>query len=391
MNIRRQRGLSIIELMIAMTLGLLILAGLTTVFVTASESQRELQRSAQQIENGRYAMDTLSLDLHHAGFYGRYSGYADPVVSPDPCIIGNEAALATSLRMPVQVYLAADQSSRPSLTGTGCATYLPTANLLPGSDILVVRRAETTSVRYIADGFKPVVTSNSATLAGEVYMQTDPSTVIVQFGDGTAITPTSDARGGTSTINKKDTKAEAWRKLHVHIYFVAPCSIPAGGGDICTGAADDSYNPVPTLKRLELASVGGTRTFTTVPLAEGINALKLEFGIDNSPNTANGNTNLIGDGAPDLYLPNGSTSTLSIADLTNIVSAKIWMVARSPQSTPNYIDSKTYAMATPTTALNAGTVADSGLTYGPYNDAYKRHLFFTEVRISNLSQRRENP
>ena len=48
---RRQQGLSLIELMIAITLGLLVLAGLTTVFVTASESQRELQRSAQQIES----------------------------------------------------------------------------------------------------------------------------------------------------------------------------------------------------------------------------------------------------------------------------------------------------------------------------------------------------
>ena len=42
-------------------------------------------------------------------------------------------------------------------------------------------------------------------------------------------------------------------------------------------------------------------------------------------------------------------------------------------------------------ALGAGTVAGTGLTYGPYNDAYKRHSFFSEVRVVNLSSRRENP
>ena len=119
-SMSRQQGLSLIELMIAMTLGLLVLAGLTTVFVTASESQRELQRSAQQIESGRYAMDTLTNDINTAGFYGRYSAYSDPSAIPDPCITGNEAALTTSLRTPVQAIIAADQTSTPSLAGTSC-------------------------------------------------------------------------------------------------------------------------------------------------------------------------------------------------------------------------------------------------------------------------------
>ncbi len=380
-----------IELMIAMTLGLLILAGLTTVFVSSSESQRELQRSAQQIENGRYAMDTLAQDLHHAGFYGRYSAYDDPAAAPDPCITGNETVLTTSLRMPVQLYLAANQSSLPSLTGTTCAAYLPAANLVTGSDILVIRRAETTPLRYPTDGLTPTVASASVAVSGEVYMQTNPTEVQVQFGNGAAITASTKASGGASTLNQKNLNAESIRKYHVHIYFVAPCSLPAGGGDICTGAADDSYSPVPTLKRLELTGAGGARTFTTVPLAEGVDALKIEFGIDNSPNTANGNTGRIGDGAPDLYLPNGSTSTFSLADLTNVVSAKIWIVARSPQTSPGYKDTKTYMVATDSAALGAGTVAGSGLTYGPYNDAYKRHLFFSEARIVNMSSRRENP
>jgi type IV pilus assembly protein PilW len=379
---RRQQGLSLIELMIAITLGLLVLAGLTTVFVTASESQRELQRSAQQIENGRYAIETLTNDIHHAGYYGRYSAFSDPTAIPDPCITGNEAALTTAMRAPVQVYLAADQSSQPNLSSTSCATYgLTAANLMAGSDVLVIRRADTSPLRYPGDGLTPVATSTDTTTTAQVYMQTNPKNVNVFFGTGAAVNT-------LTTLAQKNGSAELVRRYRVHVYFVAPCSLPAGASCAST---DDGGSPVPTLKRLELTVSGGSRTFEVVPIAEGVQAFKVELGVDNSPSTANASTTRIGDGAPDLYVPNATTSTISVTDLANAVSTKLWIVARSPQTTPGFSDSKTYAVATASTVLGAGTVAGTGLTYGPYNDGYKRHAFFTEVRVVNLSSRRENP
>lgn len=390
---RRQSGLSLIELMISITLGLLVLAGLTTVFVSASESQRELLRSAQQIENGRYAMDVITQDLHHAGFYGNYAAYADGTTIPDPCLTGDEAALGNALANPVQGFVAADQSSRPDLSTTSCATYLADANLRPGSDILVIRRAGTTSLRYPGDGLTPVVTAAESTTVNEVYLQTDPANVEVQFGNGSVISATSKASGGPATIVQKNGNAGPIRKYHVHIYFVAPCSVPSGGGSVCTGAADDAGNPVPTLKRLELSASSGARTFNTVPIAEGVEALKTEYGIDNSPAApVNASTGKIGDGAPDLCKPNAATSALDAADLTNVVAAKVWIVARSPQITPGYQDTKTYPVATASSANCAGgATAGSGLAYGPYNDGYKRHAFFSNIRLLNLSSRREIP
>jgi type IV pilus assembly protein PilW len=395
MRTRHEAGLSLIELMIAITLGLLILAGLTTVFVSASESQRELQRSAQQIENGRYGMDALTQDLHHAGFYGSYSAYTDGTTIPDPCITGDETALTAALGDPVQGFIAASQTALPSLAGTTCATYLPNANLHPGSDILVIRRAETTPLRYPGDGLSPVVTAASPALASEVYLQADPVTIDIQFGNGASITSSTKASGGAASILQKNGNAAPIRKYHIHIYFVAPCSVPAGGASVCTGSADDSGSPIPTLKRLELSAPSGTRTFNTVPIAEGIEALKIEYGVDNSPSTVDANTGRIGDGAPDLCIPNSVTSTPTAADWPNVVSAKVWLVARSPQSTPNHSDTKTYGVATASTSYcsgaNPGTPAGSGLAYGPYNDAYKRHSFFSDIRLVNLSSRREIP
>jgi type IV pilus assembly protein PilW len=128
-----------------------------------------------------------------------------------------------------------------------------------------------------------------------------------------------------------------------------------------------------------------------VPIAEGIQAFKVELGIDTTPTAVNACTTRKGDGAPDLYLPNSTTSAITAADLAGVVAAKVWIVARSPQSTPGFTDTKTYSVATATDVLGAGAVAGSGLTYGPYNDPYKRHAFFSEMRAVNPSARREVP
>ena len=386
----KQHGLSLVELMVAMTLGLMLLAGLVVVFANSSQSQRELQRSAQQIENGRYAMDAVTQDIHLAGYYGRYSAYPDVnalPAFPDPCITGTAAALATALAFPVQGYVAANQTSTPDLSTTSCgaATLLPATNLRPGSDVLVIRRAATT----------PLAIGAVAAL-NEVYLQSGPATVEIQFGANNPITATSKADGTTAaTIVQKNGNAESIRKYNVHIYFVAPCSVPAGTSVTCTGAAGE--DTIPTLKRLELTvSSGptppaGTVVFNVVPIAEGIEAFKIEYGIDNSPNVANGSTGRIGDGAADVYIPNITTAAPAPADFASAVSTKVWLIARNTEATPGYTDTKTYPVATPSTVLGAGTVQGTGLVYGPYSDQFKRHSYFSAVRLTNLSARRENP
>ena len=66
---QRQSGFTLVELMIAVVLGLLILASLTSFFVRTSYNRSELERNSQQIENGRYAINALRDDFMLAGFY----------------------------------------------------------------------------------------------------------------------------------------------------------------------------------------------------------------------------------------------------------------------------------------------------------------------------------
>ncbi len=383
-NIRQQSGFSLVELMIAVTIGLLLLAGLVSLFVSSSDAEREARRASQQIENGRFAIDIISQDVRLAGFLGSYRKYTSPTTAPDSCAV-TVATLLTAIGLPVQGYQASTLAATPAPPAS-CSTWLPTANLAPGSDILVVRRADTVAI-----------VPGAATTAGEVYLQANPATAAVQAGGGTT-SCTSDAAGGTATILRRcvlPTTADACptecgagtspageiRKLHVHIYFVAPCSLPSDGTDICTGSTDDSGKPIPTLKRLEITAVGGAVSFKIFPIAEGVQYMKVEYGIDDTPTTVNSDTGLVGDGSPDRY-----TVTPSLSDFTNAVTVRVDLLMRNPQSSQGYVDSKTYNLGVDTV-----TPANPLMTIGPFSDGYRRHVYASEIRLVNLSSRKENP
>ena len=66
------RGFTLIELMVSLALGLFIISGMLTLMARNSETRGEIEKAGRQIENGRYAIQRLSEDIHHAGFYGEF-------------------------------------------------------------------------------------------------------------------------------------------------------------------------------------------------------------------------------------------------------------------------------------------------------------------------------
>lgn len=92
-----QRGFSLIELMISVVISMLILAGLSAMLVNVSGTNSELAKTNSQIENGRFAVNALTSDLVHAGFWGAFVPQFDdlnypfvpsdtPTAIPDPCL-----------------------------------------------------------------------------------------------------------------------------------------------------------------------------------------------------------------------------------------------------------------------------------------------------------------
>jgi type IV pilus assembly protein PilW len=330
-------GFSLIELMVAMVIGLALLGALITVLVNASAARSALERNSRQFENGRYAMQLLTEDLRVAGYYGEVDvdALAPPAVLPDPCS-GVPAEWAAAMPIHVQGYAA----------GSGAPPCVP-ADRKPNTGILVVRRVKTCAAGVA--GCEPAT-------AGKPYLQTslcsrDASRSIVG------------AFGATEfRLTRKDCHTPAaLREAQVHVYYI--------GRD--NGAGQD----IPTLKRLELSG----STMAPVPLVEGIEEMTVEYGIDDD-----------GDGQPDAYTADpshhaypGCALCSAVHNWSNVVTAELHLLARGPEPSPGHVDAKRYGLGQ--------DAAGNAIIVGPTNDAYRRNVYSATVRIVNPAARRDRP
>lgn len=337
---RRQTGFSIIELMVAITLGLLILSGLAALFANASATRNELERNSRQIENGRYAIELLGDDIRLAGFYGELNVKALGAATtlPDPC---STTPADWAAAIPVAVFGYDNGAAKPSC--------IP-SNYKPNTDIVVIRRASACEAGV----------GNCAALAGnQAYVQTS------RCSDQIAATPYRLGLNGSTTWDMQTKACDAsqltkQRRYHVHIYYIATDN---GSGD-----------PVPTLTRLDF---DGT-SFTALPMVEGIEEFQLEYGID-----TDGDGNVNGYGAdPNTFTMAGCAACAPLDNWNNIVTVRVNLLARNIDTSPNYTDTKTY-----TIGRDAGG-ADIEITPG---GAYRRHAYTGLVRVVNVAQRREVP
>lgn len=368
----RQQGFSLVELMIALTIGLIISLALATMFSQVSVTNREQFKAAVQIENGRYAMDLVSNDLRLAGFYGDFSGVPMALAAlPDPCVAPAAGSITTAtttsdLAFPVQGYPASSLTASATVP-TACQDWIDSNTLKPGTDILVVRRLDT--IPLLQDGVANVTAVN-----GTAYAQTSSSTLDVQYGTDASIDNTKTAANAATVLTRKDFTqalggspatrpqvAAYIRQLHVHVYFVANCRVGSGGTNKTCTSSDDT---IPTLKRLELSTDGTAPVMKMVPLAEGIEFFKVFYGVDTT-----------GDGQVD---SSGWSQPDTVANWQNVVQAEIRLVARNTEASSGYVDTNRYSLG-------------GALTYTPSgNDAkYRRHAFDQQVYITNVGGRRE--
>jgi type IV pilus assembly protein PilW len=346
-NKANQTGLSLIELMVAITLGLVIMAGLSALFIANSSTSAEIERANRQIENGRYAMQILSEDLRLAGFLGEFDPTAlpTPATKPDPCS-AVLADLKTALPLHIQGYNNVASatplaSSCPSLT-----------DVKTGTDILVIRRAST-CIAGAADC--------EAASAGTPYFQASLCKSATQLGSNSISDYYAlDWNSANLTRQQKDCLTTAGlRRYRTHIYFIANNDLGSDG--------------IPTLKRVELGTSGSAANFSSPPVAlvEGIENLQIEYGIDTA-----------GNGAPGLYTtdPDSALACSGAACVTNwrnVVAVKLNLLARNTTASPGYTDTKIYSLGSTTTAASNGG----------FN--FKRHVYQTAVLLSNPAGRKQ--
>lgn len=346
---RRQRGFSLVELMVATAVGLVILAGMATLFVTNSKSQAEVEKANRQVENGRFGIQLLTSDLRNAGFLSEFDPtvLSTPATLPDPCL-KTMAELVNGLPMHVQGY------DNVAAGTVGCLT-----DVKPGTDVLVVRHTATCIAGSTncdaADGAGPYFQASLCYNAAELNSGSTTDFYAMGISSAGLKLHRRDCKeDGTGTI-------AVVRRYLTHIYYIAN--------------NDKSGDGVPTLKRAELGVSGTDLAYTPFAQVNGIEDMQFEYGIDTN-----------NDGVADLYsaLPDKANGCVlpecAASNWRNVVSIKLNLLARNLDKTVNYTDTKTYTLG-----LDAAGKANKT---SAANDGYKRHVFQSLVGIPNAAGRK---
>jgi len=438
-----QSGFNLVELMVAITIGLLIMVALIAVLLNVSRTNREMAKTNSQIENGRFALQLLQSDIVHAGFWGTYVPQFDdltstgvpsdaPTAIPDPCLTYNagnwtDAYKNNLIGIPVQSY-----DSAP----TGCTSVV--TNKKASTDVLVVRHAETCL---------PGIGNCAADTAGKLYFQSSLCMATAQAATSTSITlaATSSATsnfynglsirttGGTGSgqtraitaydgSTKVATFSTAWATIPdtttTYTFGTADYVLDTTGFTLrntdCTTVADKrkfvsnmyyirdyavtAGDNIPTLMRSQFDPAGAVALAHQAgeALIEGIEGFRVEFGLDSLSKTGaavnyaqainwTDLTNKItptnrGNGTADggfVHCTTANVAPCLFSDVTNVVVVKLYVLARSLETTTGYTDNKTYTLGS--------------TTLGPFNDHYQRHVYSNTIRLTNISGRRETP
>lgn len=337
------RGFTLVELMVAMALGLLLMAALIALLVSTTTGRSELDKTSRQIENGRYALQVLTNDIKSAGFIGttgleswnRVASVACPAAVAD---LAYDPTGTGQLPLAVQ--------SLNTATPPTCLDHYKA-----GTGILLVTRVSSQT------------TAPTAAAAAETYVQVSTcSSDAAPFAIGTG--------GGSFPLKQKDCSSAApLRKAIQRIYFISTCN-------------ECGKDSIPTLKVAEY--VNGAMAVT--PLADGIEDMRFDMGID-----------MDNDGAPDCYVSNPDAPESAQIDVAvcpqpgvaydwtnfnanraNVMTVRVNLLARNTEPSGGWNDDRTYNLGL------AGAVK-------PFNDAYKRHAYSGLARVINVSALRELP
>jgi type IV pilus assembly protein PilW len=173
LSCRVQRGLTLIELMVAMALGLALTAVMLTTLVYSRSSQQRQEQLGSLQQNVRVMFDYLSTDTRMAGHLGCFTGkdtlaggdFANTIVT-GPAIANNYgigiegydfSSAGTALTLAsLNPNDSASAGSWRTNIATGGVNTLPMAaissgGLTPGSDVLVIRTVSGAPVRLAAN------------------------------------------------------------------------------------------------------------------------------------------------------------------------------------------------------------------------------------------------
>lgn len=326
-----QRGLSLVELMVALSIGTFLLAGTITVFGKTRDLYRINDAAARLQETARYAMSTIEADLRMANYWGLMSR-ADLIENGPALDLANLPAVDPSYSLPAEltgyagtidqcgamwaVKLPAYIEATDSYT-LGCAAAGTGA--AAGADTLTIRRASTQVIDAVG----------LPASAGQIKLQTSR----VQ---GTMFSSATLPAGYLPPLSET-------RAVVVNGYYIGQDSNERAG--------------TPSLRRKQLDVTGGAPAIVDLQIVPGVEDLQVELGAD-----FNNDQNADYFVQPNTAIPAGD----------QIVAVRVWLLVRAEQQETGFTDGRTYDYASRTGAA----------VYAPA-DSFRRVLVSKTIALRN--------
>jgi type IV pilus assembly protein PilW len=332
----REQGLSLVELMVAITISLVLLTGVVQIFLSSKTSYRLLEATARVQENGRFAIGFISSDARMAGYRGCYRG--------DP------AAIEASINNPTTFswdYATGIQGNE--WTGAGWSpglNALIAGQVVNGTDVLITRgladdgvnlTAQSTATQVFAvDGGTVtngdiMIVSNCA--QASIFQVTSNSTaggfVTINHATGGAWAP---GNSSSSLANFYRTDSSVGR-LVTNVYYIG------------TGASGS-----PALFRQTTVSGGAMQA---QELADDVENMQVLYGVD-----------LDADGVANRYV-----TADNVGDMDDVVSVRVSLLVRSDDNIASAAQNYTY---------NGEDIVS--------NDLRIRRIFNSTIKIRNRGE-----
>ncbi len=295
----RVAGVTLVELLIAMTIGLVLIIGATQVYVDSHTAYAVNETTARLQENARYALSVLEPDIRMSGNWGLTNvsdGIGGKALPTDPQLaLGGAGAAACGVNLPLLLGFPVQgtNASYAATCAAGDATVLGNNAAMPNADTITVRRAS-------------AITVPPATASGPLRIcSTRTSGLLVTDITGTFC---------------QDVNAKIYN-LIVNLYYVDQSSTQAG---------------VPSLRRKAL---NAGPAFQDDEIVSGVEDLQVQYGVDLTGGT--GATS----GAATEYLNAGATLTnllTNAAAPAQIAAVRIWLLVRSDSPESGFIDDHIY-------------------------------------------------
>jgi len=355
-------GMSMVELLVAMTIGSFLMWGAITVYSRSRTTYQVSEQVARLQENARYAVSVIEPDIRLANYWGLMNdpsvvtGAATPAMGASP-LSGSTTPCGTNFALNLGEIIRGDNNAftlGPGRTAA-CNPYNSSdavgGTAQPGADTITVRRVNTQAAAATNTRLQLYVTRWGG--ASQV------------FNNG--ITP--GALGPSAEIHD----------VIVDTYYIGADSVGRVG--------------IPSLRRKSL--INGPDWFDQEVIS-GVEDLQVQFGIDLGRDANN-------DGIPDDSDANGLPDSYTgiVTQWVNpsavpatalIVSVRFWLLVRSETPEQGFVDNNTYAYGDRlaangfTSILNAAGV---GKAYRPGNPTtsaaanYRRMLVSRTIQLRN--------